>query len=76
VTDVALFNLADPWTDRWQIIPWFGINFPGLLLMYPFEGKLEPGSQIMSCLFIGAIIFSAVVWSVVAGYVLRRKNVA
>ena len=74
--DVALFTLGDPWYDRWFTIPWFSINFPGLLLVYPFEGMLKPESWNRSCLVVGGILFSAVVWSAVAGYVFRRKYAA
>jgi hypothetical protein len=76
ILDVVLFALGDPWYDRWFTATWFSINFPGLLLIYPFEGMLRPDSWSRTCLVICDVLFSAVVWSSVTGYVFRRKNVA
>ena len=54
----------------------FVINFPALLPMHLFEGLFQNGSLGMCGLFISSLLFSAAIWSLVAGYVFHRKSVA
>lgn len=54
----------------------FVINLPALLPMHLFEGLFQNGSLGMAGLFIGSLLFSATLWSLLAGYVFHRKSAA
>ncbi|MGH7953991.1 MAG: hypothetical protein ACREFE_19015, partial [Limisphaerales bacterium] len=57
-------------------IPALIINFPALLLMHFCEGLFQNGSLGMSGLFLGGLLFCAILWAVVVGYAFHRKSAA
>ena len=55
------------------VMPAVIINAPAMLLMHLFESFFQTGSLGMGGLFIGGLVFSAALWSLIAGYVFRRR---
>jgi hypothetical protein len=78
--DAAWYFLWHGLSSSWLGYPIGGISFvinlPALLLMHLFEGLFQNGSLGMSGLFIGSLLFSAALWSLLAGYVFHRKSAA
>ena len=58
------------------VLPAVVINSPAMLLMHLFAGLFQTGSLGMSGLFIGSLVFTAILWSLIAGYVFRRRSAA
>jgi hypothetical protein len=73
--DIVLLVLTQALPDtsgtNWLLgIPWWAINFPGFPLVHFLGG---PGFAVA---FIAVPLLSALIWSAIAGYVLRRRNVS
>jgi hypothetical protein len=52
------------------------VNAPAILLRHFFEGFFQTGSLVLSGLFIGSLVFTAILWSLIAGYVFGRRVAA
>ena len=74
--DAVLLVLQHLIPGTWQILPWWIVNAPGFPVVF-FLSSVIPASRFtITCLMIGAGLFSALVWSGVFGYVFRSKPVA
>ena len=58
-----------------QLYSWWSVNFPGLPFFHLLAGHVPHGLPV-ALLLIGIGIFSAFLWSAIAGYVFRRSHVA
>jgi hypothetical protein len=74
--DAIILVLDHVLPDRWFIIPWWSINFAGFPLVHYFVDALHPSPASIICLMIGVGLLSASLWSVVAGFVFRRRYAA
>ena len=74
--DALLLILAHWLPVSWISVPWWSVNFASLPLIYPFMDMLRPGSWSMVGLVIGAWLMSAAFWSLVAGFLFRRRYAA
>jgi hypothetical protein len=61
---------------KWTAIPWSAINLPGTPIYLLFRGFFVAGSSGQSFTAIGSELFSALFWSVAAGFIFRRKYAA
>jgi hypothetical protein len=73
--DVVLLVLTQALPDtsatNWLLgIPWWAINFPGFPLVRFLHG---PGFAVA---FVAVPLLSALIWSAIAGYVLRQRDVS
>jgi hypothetical protein len=75
--DVAVYLPMHSHPDSgWLGGLWMSFNLPGIPVFHFLAGMLQAGSLGMACLFFGSILFSAAFWSVVTGFVFRRKYAA
>jgi len=57
----------------WPATPLMVINSPGIPLFRYFADFVRAGYLSDGCLAIGCVLFSAAIWSVICGFVFRRK---
>jgi hypothetical protein len=74
--DTVILILDRLLPDRWFIIPWWTINFPGFPLVHYLVDILRPSPASIICLLAGVGLLSASLWSVAAGCVFRLKYAA
>ena len=76
IVDAILLILSHLFPGLWVLGPWWTINAPGFVLVVIFGSYIPASAVALTCMMIGAGLFSSLVWSVLFGYVFRRKAVA
>lgn len=75
--DVVFMVLVRLTSDSaWTVVPWWIVNFPGFPLLYVLLPVMPFGLSGIICSVICAGLFSALLWSAVAGILFRHKFVA
>ena len=75
--DAVLMVLGHLTSDSvWVGITWWIVNFPGFPLVYILLPVMPMGLPGVVCTLICAGLFSAFLWSAIAGYIFRHKYVA
>jgi hypothetical protein len=74
--DIIWYLIMHSVSSGWLVAPWVAINLPGIPLFRFLAGFLQAGTWGMVCLLITCVLFSAAVWSLISGFVFRRKPAA
>ena len=74
--DAGLLVLQHLIPGTWPILPWWIVNAPGFPVAFILSSVIPTSAFTITCVMIGAGLFSALVWSGLFGYVFRSKPVA
>jgi hypothetical protein len=75
--DVMMYSLWHVGSGGWLVLPWLAVNLPAFPLFHWIDQLGQAGSSGAGFwLLVSSVIISASVWSVIAGFVFRKKYAA
>jgi hypothetical protein len=72
-TVLILAALLPTTSSSWLMTPWWAVNFEGLPFFHLLARHVPKGWPV-ACLLISIGVFSAFLWSTIAGYLFRRRH--
>ena len=73
----AIWHFLGHWVfSDWLVYPIIAINLPGIPLFRSLADFVRAGYLSDGILIVGCVLFSAFIWSLVSGFVFRRKYAA